>query len=132
MSTQLLKNAFKCKGSNSFQGISYTGKPQVVSSYSFKSMDGTVAALNIQLWGHGKLVWTIAGLCTYLWSISINYIIMKLPHSLSKAAGTNRSMVAILNIQLWCHWKLVRTVAGFYTYLCSISITYIIMWYYVI
>ncbi len=26
-------------GSNSFQGISYAGKPQVVSSYSFKSME---------------------------------------------------------------------------------------------
>ena len=28
-----------CIGSDSFQGISYAGKPQVVSSYSFKSMD---------------------------------------------------------------------------------------------
>jgi len=27
-------------GSNSFQGISYAGKPQVVSSYSFKYMGG--------------------------------------------------------------------------------------------
>jgi hypothetical protein len=27
-----------CIGSNSFQGISYAGKPQVASSYSFKSM----------------------------------------------------------------------------------------------
>ncbi len=27
------------EGSDSFQGISYAGKPQVVSSYSFKSMD---------------------------------------------------------------------------------------------
>jgi len=34
-------------GSNSFQGISYAGKPQVVSSYSFKSM-GLIR--NIRLW----------------------------------------------------------------------------------
>ncbi len=27
-----------CVGSDSFQGISYAGKPQVVPSYSFKSM----------------------------------------------------------------------------------------------
>ncbi len=31
-----------CIGSNSFQGISYAGKPQVVSSYSFKSMFTTL------------------------------------------------------------------------------------------
>ncbi len=45
MSTQLLKNSFKSTscllGSNSFQGISNAGKPQVVSSYSFKSMGST-------------------------------------------------------------------------------------------
>ena len=36
-------------GSNSFQGISYAGKYQVVSSYSFKSMPGVESFEDLEI-----------------------------------------------------------------------------------